>query len=201
MCYLRGRCCRWGEGEGGAAGLAHAGGGAPPLGALPWPSQDTHARTAAGACPRLDPPRIYTCTRSSRLPLPPSRTPHPQARLAAVVAEQLKRHISTWDVLDVCNWVEAIGFLQYRKKIAHNGCVGWGAWGGGGWGRGGGGGLLPQWATLLEVPGGKGPDVPVRLRCSAAAPAPPPLPPAGSLPRPCGRLPCCAASTAACCWS
>lgn len=43
-----------------------------------------------------------------------------KGRLDAAVAEACKRHICTWDVLDVCNWVESIGFLCYRKKFAHN---------------------------------------------------------------------------------
>ncbi|KAF5837276.1 hypothetical protein DUNSADRAFT_4603 [Dunaliella salina] len=43
-----------------------------------------------------------------------------KGRLDAAVAEACKRPISTWDVRDVCNWVESIGFLCYRKKFAHN---------------------------------------------------------------------------------
>jgi len=43
-----------------------------------------------------------------------------QGRLDAAVAEACRRHITTWDVLDVCNWIESIGFLNYRKKFAHN---------------------------------------------------------------------------------
>jgi hypothetical protein len=47
----------------------------------------------------------------------------PQGRLEAAVMEAMKRHVATWDVRDVCNWVEVIGFPQYRRKFAHNRCV------------------------------------------------------------------------------
>ncbi len=43
-----------------------------------------------------------------------------QQRLEMAVAEANERHPSTWDVQDVCNWVEVIGFMQYRKKFLHN---------------------------------------------------------------------------------
>ena len=32
----------------------------------------------------------------------------------------VQRHPSLWDVRDVCNWVEVIGFAQYRRKFSHN---------------------------------------------------------------------------------
>ena len=32
----------------------------------------------------------------------------------------MERHPSSWDVRDVCNWVEVIGFPQYRRKFSHN---------------------------------------------------------------------------------
>lgn len=47
-----------------------------------------------------------------------------QGRLEAQVQEAMKRHVATWDVRDVCNWVEVIGFPQYRRKFSHNRCVG-----------------------------------------------------------------------------
>lgn len=37
---------------------------------------------------------------------------HRQGRLEAEVHEALRRHISTWDVRDVCNWVDVVGFPQ-----------------------------------------------------------------------------------------
>ncbi len=41
-------------------------------------------------------------------------------RLEMAVEEALGRHPSLWDVRDVCNWVEVIGFVQYRRKFSHN---------------------------------------------------------------------------------
>ncbi|GAX73673.1 hypothetical protein CEUSTIGMA_g1124.t1 [Chlamydomonas eustigma] len=45
-----------------------------------------------------------------------------RSRLEAAVMEALQRHPSLWDVKDVCNWVEVLGFMQYRRKFSHN-CV------------------------------------------------------------------------------
>ncbi|KAL6749707.1 hypothetical protein V8C86DRAFT_3144871, partial [Haematococcus lacustris] len=53
----------------------------------------------------------------------PARSPRPltpQARVEVAVREALGRPVTSWDVRDVCNWVQAIGFPQYRTKFAHN---------------------------------------------------------------------------------
>lgn len=46
--------------------------------------------------------------------------PSTRDRMEASVRGALARHPSLWDVRDVCNWVEVVGFEQYRKKFAHN---------------------------------------------------------------------------------
>ncbi|GFH22797.1 SAM domain-containing protein, partial [Haematococcus lacustris] len=43
-----------------------------------------------------------------------------EARVEVAVREALGRPVTSWDVRDVCNWVQAIGFPQYRTKFAHN---------------------------------------------------------------------------------
>ena len=41
-------------------------------------------------------------------------------RLEMAVTEAMRRHPCTWDVREVCNWIELIGFMQYRRKFSHN---------------------------------------------------------------------------------
>lgn len=41
-------------------------------------------------------------------------------RLEMAVTEAMRRHPCTWDVREVCNWIEVIGFMQYRRKFSHN---------------------------------------------------------------------------------
>ena len=41
-------------------------------------------------------------------------------RLEMAVTEAMRRHPCTWDIKEVCNWIEVIGFMQYRRKFSHN---------------------------------------------------------------------------------
>ena len=36
------------------------------------------------------------------------------------MADAMRRHVKSWDVRDVCHWVEYIGLGQYRGKFLHN---------------------------------------------------------------------------------
>lgn len=47
----------------------------------------------------------------------------PEQRLELAVTEAMQRHASLWDIRDVCNWVEYMGFPEYRRKFSHNGWV------------------------------------------------------------------------------
>ncbi|KAG1671902.1 hypothetical protein FOA52_003469 [Chlamydomonas sp. UWO 241] len=44
----------------------------------------------------------------------------PRDRNGAAASDLSRRHPMTWDVRDVCNWIESIGLGQYRKKFMHN---------------------------------------------------------------------------------
>jgi len=46
----------------------------------------------------------------------------PRDRQGAIVEDLMRRHPVTWDVRDVCTWVDVIGMGQYRRKFAHN-CI------------------------------------------------------------------------------
>lgn len=46
-----------------------------------------------------------------------------QARLELTVAEAMQRHVATWDVREVCNWIQVIGMEQYRPKFMNQGYV------------------------------------------------------------------------------